>query len=213
MSPLKIIRRLHAPLVCLAIACFFAAGCTVRQEIVFLGQPAQAYQADNGAVLLGYDVKPTPRVTLDPSPGSAYAGWHWLIIEPATADLLLKKSSRDATDSSAQIVSVSYEGWGSNAQLTPPLLEPGLQDRNPPVVGDGGLKKIGFVWDSAEKGVRLIGQDFSSFALIQVSPDNAVLRVREYDRDKMLTVLKVVAVAGLIVGLILLGGDTDISVN
>lgn len=213
MTPLSMIRRLHAPLVCLAIACLFSAGCTVRQEVVFLGEPSQAYRADNGSILLGYDVQLTPRVTLDPSPQADYAGWHWLIIEPATAKLLLKALPQEGNSGSERIINVDYEGWGSNARLVPPLLKPGLQDSAPPVMGDGGLTRLGFTWDSDLDGVRLIDQDFATLALIRVSPDFATLRIREYNREVMLDVLKVVAIAGFVTGLILLGGSTDISIN
>lgn len=213
LRPLRLMRYFHAPLVCLAIACVFSAGCSVRQEIVFLGEPTQAYRADNGAVLLGYDVQATPRVTLDTHPGAEYAGWHWLIIEPSAAKLLERGRPSGAQENRERVLTVQYEGWRSNARLVPPLLKPGLQDSNPPVVGDGGLTRLGFAWDSARDGVRLIDQDFAALALIRVSPDFATLRIREYDRDKMLTVLKVVAIAGLVTALVLLGGDTDISIN
>ncbi|MBX2852822.1 MAG: hypothetical protein KTR15_13890 [Phycisphaeraceae bacterium] len=211
MTPLRLIRRLHAPLTCLLIACLVSAGCSVRQEVVDLGKPSQAYRADNGAVLLGYDVQPTPQVTLEPALPPDYAGWHWLVIEPDTAGLMLKAIPPDATDGSNRIIAVDYEGWGRNARLIPPLLEPGLSENTPPVVGEGGLTELRFVWDNDLRGVRLVDSSGETLPLIRVSPDSATLRIRKLDREAMLDVLRVAAVAGLVVGLVFLGGSVDIS--
>jgi len=213
MSPLRIIRRFHAPLACLAIACLVSAGCRGRETTVSLGQPEQAYRATDGSVLFGYNVLPTPQVTLQPSVQPEYAGWHWLVIEPSTAKLLMQAVPPDATDDRERIVSVTYEGWGRNARLIPPLLEPGRPDDTPPVVGDGGLTRLLFTWDSGQRGARLIDQDLATLPLIRVSPDAATLRTWEVNREVWLDILKVAAVAGIVVGLIALGGSGSISIN
>jgi hypothetical protein len=205
MTPLRSIRRLHAPLACLAIALVFSVGCRTKQETVSLGPPLEAYRADNGSVLFGYRVAPT----LKPD----HAGWHWLIVEPDTAELLSRPLADDAAAAGPRTVAVSYRGWGANAELTPPLLEPGRPDSTPPVVGDGGLTPLGFTWDESLGAVRVCGASGATVALVRVSPAAATLRVREYDRQAMLNVLKIVAVAGLITGLVFLGGSGEIEFN
>jgi len=213
MRPLRLIRYFHAPLACLAIACVVSAGCSSRQETVYLGKPTQAYRADNGSVLLGYYVQPKPKVTLEPKAKPDYAGWHWLVVEPATGRLMMKALPPDAIEDSERVISVKYEGWGSNARLIPPLLEPGLQDDTPPAVGDGALTKVLFTWDNDLGGARLMDTNFAVLPLIRVSPDSATQRVWEYDREAMLNVLRVAAIAGLVVGLVFLGGSSSVSIN
>ena len=100
-----------------------------------------------------------------------------------------------------------------NARLIPPLLEPGRQDDTPPVVGDGGLTRLLFTWDSGQRGVQLIDQDLANLPLIRVSPDSATLRTWEANREIWLGILQVAAVAGIVVGLIALGGSGSISIN
>ncbi|MFK7787993.1 MAG: hypothetical protein AB8C95_00690, partial [Phycisphaeraceae bacterium] len=84
MKPLRLIRRIHGPLVCLVIACFVSVGCKSSEQTVYLGKPSQAYRADNGAVLLGYNVlpalQPTLKLSVQPPASPEYAGWHWLVI-------------------------------------------------------------------------------------------------------------------------------------
>ena len=213
MTPLRLIRRIHAPLTCLVTACVVLAGCSIRQEVIYLGKPSQAYQADNGAVLFGYYVQPTPQVTLEPAAPPDYVGWHWLVIEPATAELMMEALPPGATDDSKRIITVDYEGWGRNAQLIPPLLEPGLSDNTPPLVGDGGLTELRFIWDNDLRGARLVDQNFATLPLIRVSPDSATIRIREVDREAWLNILKVAAIAGAVTGLILLGGSGSISIH
>lgn len=213
MTPLRIIRRLHAPLVYLAIACMVSVGCTSSRETVSLCQPKQVYKADNGSLLFGYDVRPIPQVTLEPTTLEAYEGWHWLIIEPDTAEAILQGTSIDGGEQGPRIVAVSYEGWGRNARLVPPLLKPGLPDSTPPVVGDGGLTELSFAWDSERRGVRLLIASESTVSIVQVSPDFKTQRVWGYNKELALDILKVAAVAGLVVGLVFLGGSVDISNN
>lgn len=198
-------RRLHAPLVCLAIACVVSVGCRTKQEVIALGQPTEAYRADDGSVLFGYFVQPT----IKPD----YTGWHWLVIEPDTASLLLRGLPTDASEQSQRVVTVDYTGWGRNARLIPPLVEPGLPDDTPPVLGDGGLTELRFVWDDELRGVRLLDADWAGLPLMRVSPDFATLRIREYRTEVMLDVLKVVGIAALVAGLILLGGEVAIDTN
>lgn len=211
MTLSSIIRRLHGPLACLAIACLVSAGCTSSRERVSLGEPKRVYLADNGALLFGYDVRPTPRVTLEPAPPPDYAGWHWLIIEAQTAEAILQGSVSDDVGQGPRIVAVSYEGWGRNAKLVPPLLKPGLPDDSPPVVGEGGLTELGFTWDREMGGVRLLVAQGSTVSIVRVTPDSQVHRVWGYNSELTLDLLKVAAVAGLVVGLVFLGGSVDIS--
>lgn len=213
MHLLAVTRRLQAPLICLAIACLVSAGCTVREEVVSLGKPSKAYRAESGAVLLGYNVQPTPRVTLDPVPTPEYAGWHWLIVEADTAERMMQPLEPGEVDLDKRVITVDYEGWGRNAELVPPLLEPGLFDDTPPAVGEGELTQLQFVWDEALGGVRLMGVGFSATPLIRVMPESATLRIRESNREAWLDVLKVVAVAGAVVGLIILGGSSSITID
>ncbi|MFN3167890.1 MAG: hypothetical protein ACE37H_12600 [Phycisphaeraceae bacterium] len=205
MTPLRTIRRLHAPLACLAIALMFCVGCKTKQETLSLGPPLEAYRADDGSLLFGYRVEPT----LKPD----HAGWHWLIVEPGTAELLSVPFGEGENQAGPRTVAVSYKGWGANAKLTPPLLEPGRPDRAPPVVGEGGLTALRFVWDEQAGAVRLRDAAGMTVALMRVSPGDATLRVREYDSEAILNVLKIVAVAGLITGLVFLGGSGEISFN
>ncbi|MEO0476160.1 MAG: hypothetical protein AAF085_09365 [Planctomycetota bacterium] len=197
----------------MAIACLVSAGCTIREEVVSLGKPSKAYQADNGSVVLGYLVEPTPQVTLDPNPGASYAGWHWLIVEPDTAKLMLTPAPAGETGAGSRVVTVDYEGWGRNAELIPPLLKPGFTDSTPPAVGQGGLTPLAFTWDTALGGARLMSQGVVMLPLIKVAPGTATLRIREYNRELMLDILTIAAVAGLIAGLILLGGSSSIEIN
>ena len=213
MTLLSMIRRFHAPIAALAIACVVSAGCSSRRETISLGQPKQVYKADNGSLLFGYDVQPTPRVTLEPVSAPEYAGWHWLIIEPDTAEAILRGMASDGTQQGPRVVAVSYEGWGGNARLVPPLLESGLPDSTPPVIGEGGLTPLLFAWDSEMRGVRLLLNNGLTASIVRVSPDFMTQRVWRYDSELMLDILKVAAVAGLVVGLIFLGGSGNISIN
>ena len=213
MHLLALTRRLQAPLICLAIACMVSAGCTIREEVVYLGKPSKAYRADNGAVLLGYNVQPAPQVTLDPVPTPDYAGWHWLIVEPGTAERMMEPLEPGEVDLDKRVITVDYEGWGSNAELVPPLLEPGLFDDTPPAVVDGGLTELRFVWDEGLRGVRLMDAGFATTPLIRVTPESATLRIRESNREAWLDILKVVAVAGAVAGLIILGGSSSITID
>lgn len=217
MSPLRIIQRLHGPIVCLVIACLVSVGCKSSEQTVFLGKPTQAYQASNGAVMLGYNVQAAVpsslQLSVEPAGQPEYVGWHWLVIEPATAKRLLEAVAVDAPDAGDRAVTVNYKGWGRNARLIPPLLEPGRRDATPPALGDGDLTQLSVSWDSALGGPRLMNSSYAMFPVILVSPDAQTLRAWTYDRELMLDVLKVAAVAGLIVGLVLLGGSGSVSVN
>ena len=215
MSPLRLIRRLHGPLVCLVIACLVSVGCKSSEQTVLLGKPSQAYLADNGAVLLGYDVQPAvPRaLELQPTAQPDYVGWHWLVIEPATAKQVLQPVSVDSRGLGKRVIAVDYQGWGRNARLIPPLLEPGLADDTPPVVGEGGLTELRLSWDSKLGGPRLVNSSGAMLPVILVSPDAEVLREWFVDRELVLDVLKVAAVAGLVVGLVFLGGSGSVSIN
>ena len=213
MSPLSIIRRFHAPLACLAIACVVSAGCTSSRETVSLGEPKKIYKADNGSLLFGYDVRPAPRVTLDPMSEPDYAGWHWLIIEPDTAEAILQGSASGDSPQGTDVVAVSYEGWGRNARLVPPLLEPGLPDSTPPVIGDGGLSPMLFSSDREVGVVQLLLANGAAASIVQVSPGFKTQRVWSYNSELTLDLLRVAAVAGVVVGLILLGGSGSVSIN
>ncbi|MEM9108940.1 MAG: hypothetical protein AAGC72_02850 [Planctomycetota bacterium] len=213
MAPLRLIRRVQAPLICLAIAVLVSAGCTIQQETVPLGKPTRAYQADDGSILFGYYIEPKPQVTLDPVPLPEYVGWHWLIIEPETSKLMLQPVSPEAVGERGRMIAVVYDGGGENARLVPPLLEPGLRVDTPPRIGDGGLTKLGLIWDDYLGGARLVDRGYSSLPLVRVSPDSATITTRGYDREAWLNILKVAAVAGAVAGLILLGGSTSISIN
>lgn len=213
MTPLRLIRRFHAPLVCLVIACMASAGCTIREEVVLLGKPSRAYKADNGAVLFGYYIEPKPEVTLEPQAPPAYVGWHWLVIEPATAELMMQAVPPGATDGPKRVIAVAYEGWGGNAELIPPLLKPGLPDDSPPRIGQGGLTELRFTWDSDRRGARLVDGSGLTLPLIRVSPDSATIRIREVDREAWLNILKIAAIAGAVTGLVLLGGSGSVSIN
>ncbi len=213
MSPLRLIRRIQAPLICLLIACLVSAGCSVKQEVVSLGKPSKAYKADNGSVLLGYLIQPTPKITLDPDGGASYAGWHWLVIEPDMVERLLTPVSSGGPGASTQLITIRYEGWGRKAELVPPLLEPGLAETTPPVVGNGVLTRLDFTWDQANGGVRLLGSGAERLPVILVTPDAATLRIREYNRELVLDILKVAAVVGVVAGLIILGGSGSIEIN
>lgn len=202
MHLLVTIRRFQAPLVCLAIACLVSAGCSTQREVISLGEPSEAYRADDGSVLFGYYVQPTSR--------PEFAGWHWLIIEPGTAKLLSQGLTAEQIEQSGREVTVTHIGWRKNAKLVPALVEPGLPDRTPPVVGGGGLTELRFVWDSALYGPRLVDADLQALPLMRVSPDAAMLKTREYNREAMLDVLRIVAVGALVAGLILAGGDVEI---
>lgn len=206
MHLLATIRRCQPPLICLAIACVVAAGCHSKQETLYLGQPLQAYRAGNGAVLFGYYVEPMIK--------PEYTGWHWLIVEPDTAELLLQPaSSPGSPDSVDRAVAVSYIGWRTNARLVPPLVDPGRADSAPPVIGDGGLTALRFVWDETMQGVRLLDAGGSALALMRVTPQFATLKIYPYQREFWLGVLRVLMVAGVITGLILLGGSAEVNVN
>ena len=217
MSPLRLIRRMHGPLVCLVIACLVSVGCKSSEQTVLLGKPSQAYRADNGAVLLGYNVQPavqrTLQLTVQPAGPPDYVGWHWLVIEPATAKRMLQAVSPSAIQQSDRTIAVNYKGWGRNARLIPPLLEPGRSDSTPPTVGDGELTELRLSWDSELGGPRLVNASDAMLPVILVSPDAETLREWFLDRELMLDVLRVAAVAGLVVGLVLLGGSGNISVN
>jgi hypothetical protein len=213
MTLLSMIRRFHAPLACLAIACVVSAGCTSSRETVSLGEPKRIYKADNGSLLFGYDVRPAPRVTLDPMSEPDYAGWHWLIIEPDTAEVILRGAASDELPQGSRIVAVSYEGWGKNARLVPPLLEPGLPDNTPPVIGEGGLSPLLFASDSEMGGVRLLLTNGSTASIVQVSPGFQTQRVWSYNSELTRDILRVAAVAAVVTGLILLGGSGSISIN
>ncbi len=204
MRPLHLVRRIHAPMVCVVIACLVSVGCATKRETLTLGEPAEAYRADDGSVLFGYYVQPT----IQPD----WAGWHWLIIEPGTAERL-QGGTNDSSDARVRTVVVDYQGWGANAKLVPPLLEPGLPEATPPVVGDGGLRALRFSWDAEARGVRLLDDRFAELALVRVSPGAELLKVRVYDRDLMWDVVAVVAVGALIAGLIIAGGSGSIDFN
>ncbi|MFK7789443.1 MAG: hypothetical protein AB8C95_08150, partial [Phycisphaeraceae bacterium] len=135
------------------------------------------------------------------------------VIEPATAKRMMQAVSPDAAEQSERTIAVNFKGWGKNARLIPALLEPGLQSDTPPVVGDGELTQLMLSWDSEMGGPRLVNSSYAMLPVILVSPDSVTQRVWEYDREMMLDVLKVAAVAGVIVGLVFLGGSGSISVN
>ena len=217
MKPLRLIRRMHGPLVCVVIACLVSVGCKSSEQTVLLGKPSQAYRADNGAVLLGYNVQRAAQarleLTVEPSGPPDYVGWHWLVIEPATAKRLLEAVPVGATDPSKRVIAVKYKGWGRNARLTPPLLSPGRADDTPPTVGGGELTELLFNWDSELGGPHLVNSSFAMLPVMLVSPGFAMLRERSLDRELTLRVLKVAAIAGIVVGLVFLGGSTDISIN
>ncbi len=215
MTPLRMIRHMHGPIVCLAIACLVSAGCKSREQTVYLGQPSQAYRSSDGAVLLGYNVKPAVQTTLqlEPKAQPDYVGWHWLVIEPDTAERMLQAVPLDAVDHSERVIVVNYKGWGRNARLIPPLLEPGRSDDTPPMVGDGELTQLLFSWDSELNGPRVVNASNAMLPVILVSPDAEMFREWSLDRELLLDVLKVAAVAGLVVGLVLLGGSGSVSVN
>lgn len=203
MSMLAGIRRIQPPLICLGIACIFSVGCRSKQEVVSLGEPLQAFEADNGSVLLGYYVKPVIK--------PANAGWHWLVIEPETARLLMQAQPPAADGGRERVVTVSYKGWDANADLTPPLLEPGFTDAAPPVLGNGGMTVLGMEWDEDRGGLRFVIGDGEALPWLLVQPGSETLEVRIIDRDRLYDVLIVVAVGAFIAGLVLLGGSAEFS--
>lgn len=109
-------------------------GCTGRtparweRESIRVPSPALAYLADDGALLLGIVVERT----LQPE----HSGWHWVRVEPAFADQLFAATmpppSSDWSTTLRTYRWADWEGDDANAQMIPPLTEPGLTSDTPP---------------------------------------------------------------------------------
>ena len=196
MRPLRLIRRFHAPLAFLAIACVLSVGCTTQEEVLSLGEPLEAYRAPNGSVVYGYYVQPQTK--------PEYAGWHWLVIEPEASSELMQGGAAE--------VDVSYEGFRSNARLVPPLRKTGLKNPAPPRVDGAELAEVPFAWDAELMGPRLLGSSGSVLPVMLVSPRSEKLVTRELSSDAKRFLL-VVATVALVGGLIALGGSLDISLH
>lgn len=178
MSLLATIRRLHAPLVGIAIACVFSVGCRSgwRDYEIRLGAPQAAYAVSDGTLMYGYRVE--NRAQRD------FSGWHWLTVGPETAEALMRPADADAPSHIPAPVLVTYTGDSPNARLDPPLLSPGLSSDNPPVLDGLEVRELEFVYNAQWDGPRLIDPDGQVLPLLLVSP---LYVVDEHERDSGLS--------------------------
>lgn len=204
MRPLVAMRRFQGPLTLLVISLLFAAGCRSKTEQLYLKKPFEAYRAENGVVMLGYYIQPEIH--------RGYAGWHWLVIEPELAERMFEPLlSAEAVEDPDAVVAVSYEGWGSEAELIPPLTERGYTDPTVPKPYGSPVTKLKFIWDEDRGVLSLIDRGEAVLPWVRVTPGDAVLTTHELESEVLLPLVYVAAVAGLVTGVVLLDGSVVFS--
>lgn len=120
MHLIRLIRMFNAPLVCLVIASLVVGGCRYGTEEVSIPAPRDAFVTADGKLLLSIHIERE----LQPK----RTGWHWVIIEPDAAAVLLGRSPRDPGDDTKYPVWVGWQGENKQARIEPPMLESGYAE-------------------------------------------------------------------------------------
>lgn len=202
MSPMRIIRRVQLSITCLALVCFFCAGCRTDQERISIDRPWKAFKAEDGSLMLGYYVQPELQ--------RGWAGWHWLVVEPELAEKAFEPVGPGMVDTPESVVMLEYEGWFKDAEMIPELNDRGFTDPTPPK-WNGELTPLEYIWDAERGQFSLIDPNEALLPWVEVSPGFAVLKTREVGSTFMLSVLQIAAVAGLVTGVVLLDGTVMFS--
>jgi|GEM_PF-2946349 len=117
------IRRIHAPLVAVLIACLVTVGCKTGsgpwgEERVGMTLPQHAYATQDGSLLLGFHIERK----LHPW----RSGWHWVVLDPEKVNKVMDEPMK----------SHHFYANGKNAEepleITPGLLRRGLDEPTPP---------------------------------------------------------------------------------
>lgn len=145
----------------LLLCCLSSLGCnTYRQppypavweiEAVALGKAHAAYRAADGSIAVRYHIEREHQ--------PSYTGYHWLVIEPEVAELVLRPKadfqSPEHTRHMRDFVTVrSVDGEREpnlferiNAWIEPPILESGLPDDKPPAGVAQPIRPLVMVFD------------------------------------------------------------------
>lgn len=127
-----------------------------EREAIDVPRSDRAYLAGDGALLLGINVERR----LQPEAG----GWHWIRVEPAFVQGLFAESvDRRGVDWSATLHDYTWADWAgddANAQIIPPLHEPGLAGPDPPALFGEDPTRVGLLWNPRAGGFHFtpIGQ-------------------------------------------------------
>lgn len=145
--------------------CAIGSGCSGyspdrwEREAIRVPRADRAYLADDGALLL--------RIGVERQLQPDAAGWHWVRVDPAfVQELFTTTVDRRSVDWSATLYDhawADWEGEDANAQVIPPLHEPGLACPNPPKALSAEPTAIPMLWNPRYGGLHFEPTDRSGW--------------------------------------------------
>ena len=198
MHPTRTIRRFHAPIICILVACLFSVGCrrgAWSEERYTFDAPEEAYFTDDGSLLLSVYVSRKFRKSED--------GWHWVMIDPERADELINAAMSSQNDDAEEDPPVKnhYLNWRNDngIKLWPSIRSDGLEHADLPK-GHTGL----MAWEVRSLGN---GQFFELYPRGELDPLEAQFQIlpSSYERETMLSQCLKVVLSPLVIPSIVLG--------